>query len=589
MKRVGFISLSILISVFLNAQKPVITLEVSPKNALVNEELTITIKSNIQGNIDIQFPKGFVQGYNVMNGMEQSIDYTSGKSVTFNYQTQTGKITKPGTYQIGPAIIRRGMKIYRSNLVEVNIKKSIPKQPNKSIDSPITSNNFKKIAFGVIECSKSFVYEGEPVLLNAKVYARFEPTHLENYEPYTFVGAVEKYELDGQKSIQIHEEYIKGQAFYTFSYDKKLFFPSGSGTLQVDPFQLMLSRGFESMPIESNSLQIRVKPLPKAPANFTGGVGKMKIEGKLNENVHQINQGDVFELNLTVTGQGNLQNLSVPTLYLPKEFELYGDPTIQEDYQFNQQGAEGSIIFLYHIRAIQTGKLEIPRIKMAYFNPETEKFEYTETSKMMLHVKGNSKDVRTYDNQFQPKLNQLSETTSNHRKSNENAVKSVTSMDFRTWLILILSLIILLLLGRIFYTRSKVASSNTTGFEKQTNTSMKPIKKPNINELLLPAKKAISSGDNRSFFDQLHQGVLSGISLFLKQDDSTGILKKEDAIKELISHHVETTYIDDFISIISICEHARYGLGETDHDPQELITKSEHFLQAIFNFSKKLQ
>ena len=36
-------------------------------------------------------------------------------------------------------------------------------------------------AFGVVQTSKSVIYEGEPVVIGAKIYSKFQPTNIYNY------------------------------------------------------------------------------------------------------------------------------------------------------------------------------------------------------------------------------------------------------------------------------------------------------------------------------------------------------------------------------------------------------------------------
>ncbi|MFO0494445.1 MAG: hypothetical protein ACK50Y_02845, partial [Flavobacteriia bacterium] len=63
-------------------------LEVEPKEAEVGEAITITVKANIQGDVDIDLPAAYVSSYNTMSGMEQEIDYNSGKVITYFYHSQ---------------------------------------------------------------------------------------------------------------------------------------------------------------------------------------------------------------------------------------------------------------------------------------------------------------------------------------------------------------------------------------------------------------------------------------------------------------------------------------------------------------------
>ena len=111
-----------IVSLNVSAQKPIVLLEVEPKEAEVGEMLTITIKSNVQGEVDIDFPSGFVHGYNIMNGMEQEVDYNTGKVVTYYYLSQTGAMPKAGAFKIGLASIKKGNKVYGSNILIITIK-----------------------------------------------------------------------------------------------------------------------------------------------------------------------------------------------------------------------------------------------------------------------------------------------------------------------------------------------------------------------------------------------------------------------------------------------------------------------------------
>eukprot|EP00353_Schmidingerella_taraikaensis_P005203 CAMPEP_0185593462 /NCGR_PEP_ID=MMETSP0434-20130131/71544_1 /TAXON_ID=626734 ORGANISM="Favella taraikaensis, Strain Fe Narragansett Bay" /NCGR_SAMPLE_ID=MMETSP0434 /ASSEMBLY_ACC=CAM_ASM_000379 /LENGTH=58 /DNA_ID=CAMNT_0028220047 /DNA_START=1 /DNA_END=173 /DNA_ORIENTATION=+ len=53
----------------------------------------------------------------------------------------------------------------------------------------ITSRQLRDPAFGTIEVNKTSLYEGEPLLIRAKIYARYKPTHINNYVAYEMDGA----------------------------------------------------------------------------------------------------------------------------------------------------------------------------------------------------------------------------------------------------------------------------------------------------------------------------------------------------------------------------------------------------------------
>ena len=90
MKKIGLFSLFISIVIQLIGQKPIVKLEIEPKSVQVGDEIVVTVKTNIQGEIDIDFPSAFVNGYAVMNGMEQEMDYNTGRVISLYYYSQNG-------------------------------------------------------------------------------------------------------------------------------------------------------------------------------------------------------------------------------------------------------------------------------------------------------------------------------------------------------------------------------------------------------------------------------------------------------------------------------------------------------------------
>src|SRR3990167_9070021 len=62
------------------AQKPMVSLTVSDKNIAPEESVTITVTTNLNGKVKVDFPVEFSVDYGLMNGMEQKLDPSSGKN-----------------------------------------------------------------------------------------------------------------------------------------------------------------------------------------------------------------------------------------------------------------------------------------------------------------------------------------------------------------------------------------------------------------------------------------------------------------------------------------------------------------------------
>ena len=105
------------------AQDPYVELIVEPGHTLeIGQQLNLTVKSNVQGDVNIDLPKQFAPGNNVFNGMEREYDQASGNWITFMFSSKSGTFTKPGEYTIGLAYVRKGNKVYRSNKIDVVVR-----------------------------------------------------------------------------------------------------------------------------------------------------------------------------------------------------------------------------------------------------------------------------------------------------------------------------------------------------------------------------------------------------------------------------------------------------------------------------------
>ena len=355
-------------------QSPKVLLSINPSRADVGETFTITVKSDIQGDLEVDNkPSSFVPGYDVMNGMKQDINSTTGKVTTYYYLSQTGSIRKSGKYTIGPAFIKQGNKVYRSNTVDITIGDKI-----KMIDSEAKSKQIKERAFGIIQTNKKTFYEGEPVFMVAKIYSHFEPTHLSNYRSYSIDGIIKKQSVNNSQHITIKRENLNQFNLYAFEYDKNIVFPPGIGEFKVAGYTLNLHRGPEDYHIISNQTVFEVLPLPGSPPeDFIGGVGEFQMIRSID--ARTMTQGDVFKMEILVKGVGNLQNITPPKPVLPKGLSVYGDPIIVDNYSYNSHGTEGSISYEYNIQVNSFGEIKIPATTISYFDPTNKKY-YTLSS-----------------------------------------------------------------------------------------------------------------------------------------------------------------------------------------------------------------
>ena len=365
----------LLFAIFVIGQKSDVFIEVSETDIVVGQNITISITSSLNGKIEFEFPSNFQKGYTQMEGMSQ--EYKNGVSKTIYYKTQNGFFTEKGKYVIGPAVVKSKGKIYKSNRVKVNVKKS-----DKTIPK---SNEFNrklktiKTVYGETNVSNQEIYEGEPVNLNAKIYSKY-PFSKYGYTPYEVSGKYDDFEIINRSPLALAEEKIEGESFYTLTLDNRVVFPLKSGNLVINPFEFdIVDSRIYLVNSDKKIITVRKLPNKNRPDDFIGLVGDFEFEVALSNNEADVNE--VITLQIRIDGSGNLHHAVIPDLSLPEELELYADPVEKKDYEITTKGFQGVLKYTYPLKVLKKNSTKIPAISISYFNPiEKEYLTYTSDS-----------------------------------------------------------------------------------------------------------------------------------------------------------------------------------------------------------------
>ncbi|HAW81057.1 MAG TPA: hypothetical protein DCX27_15905, partial [Balneola sp.] len=258
-------------------------------------------------------PDEFVQSGPTHSGMSSSVDYSNGKGevIRFSFQKFSGYFDAEGEYKIGPIKIQTANGEIESKSVMVKVHK----RQNMISEDP--SKNMDKAIFGIIEQSKKEIYEGQPIILEGKVYSQIDILQVENFNTFKFEGPAEVHSLQNANQVSRKYEVVSGKDVVTFKIGKSLIFPDKTGNYEISPFEVILlyddpRKLFpERAKIRSNTTKLRIKPLPDGtPNSFIGAVGHFDVSASFNGTT--VEQGKVVELNIRVFGHGNLHNIEAP-------------------------------------------------------------------------------------------------------------------------------------------------------------------------------------------------------------------------------------------------------------------------------------
>lgn len=544
------------------AQKPMVSLTISDKTVAPNESVTVTVTTNLNGSVKVDYPADFGVDYGLMHGMEQKMDPASGKIKTYYYMRQSGAFRKDGCYTFRAYVHYQG-KEYASNKLTVKVSEEEEEEEEN------LGYNSKDPIFGIIQAKKTSVYEGEPVLLKAKVFSRYEIYFLEAYKPFKADKNAEEHVFPNEHQ-NVEETKYNGKTVLTFDYGKQLLFPIVTGKCKIRPFEMALrcrtSFFDKTVTFKSSSATITVKPLPDgAPKTFIGGVGKFTLSQDLGKKT--LKQGDVFTLTLVVSGLGNLHNINIPVLDLPKGCTVYGDPERKDNYQFTEEGVEGSITFIYNIQVTEAGDVRFNPQAISYFDPQEEKYVTVKADPFVLSVAENAAFQPIADHSQQPSRHNDTGIKQGIKipAKQENSSSMVLFVSIGTP-VLLMGVLALLFLGK---RRRKNTATATTPDQ------VIPVIFPQVVEQPDFWKEAGTVVEDANAFAIVFPKAI--IQRLEKQFGET--LTREKALSRLTDLNPEAA--KGLRHIIDSCDHYRYGFGSNDLHTSELLGQAGDLLKTL--------
>jgi hypothetical protein len=378
----GTLILTILFGLSAWSQTPSVTLSSSKTEVAVGEQFEVKIKANVNGSAEIKFPSGFsAQGPKVSS----QVQIINGKRTQEYAQTFYVTATQEGTFTIPAILWKYGSgKNVQSKPLKITVKKGATTIAN--------TNQLKH--FVEMTSSKKEVYLGEPFVLNAIAFSRSPLLDKLNNPVETSLR------IDRSPLHETYGKLITGQQkrdgfdWHTLVVFEDIIIPLEVGNLEFNPLNVVLGIardffGLKTGNFLSNAVNVKVRPLPDgAPASFYGIVGD--FQAKLTADVlnQNLQVGDVFSLDLRLSGKGNFKQMKTLALILPEGLSLYGEPKIDNQVFETSQGFHGHLDYEFIIQVDKPGKYDFQAFDFSFFNPETHQYASIEIPNLRFEASG---------------------------------------------------------------------------------------------------------------------------------------------------------------------------------------------------------
>lgn len=560
-KHIWFV-LFVVLFAFTSQAQVIFQTKVSRKKLGINERVRVDFVMNADG--DDFNPPSF-EGFRVVGGPNQSISnsYINRKrtySKTYSYFLSP---LKQGNLRISTASIYVSGKTYTTSAVTLQITPAV-KSPSDGLgNNPevIAAQNVHLVA----EVSNPTPYLNERITIVYKLYVSNNVSITSQWREINSPRYADFWSknIDSQK-LNLFEGKYQGEDYRYVVLKTTVLYPQKTGPLEIEPLTLdvpidvpgkrrnIFGRSLTTRvnkTISAGKRTITVKPLPLEgrPDNFTGAVGDFSFTVKANKKVLEVDQA--LTLQLTVSGKGNLNTLSIPTLKVPSALEVY-EPQRKENIRTRASGISGSVSMGYTVVPQEKGSYPISPISFSFFNPDTQSYQEVSSNQIIVRVTPGAtpkQDPTIAQTQTPQPL--VIEQRFSYIKLNADLSPSTIAPFFKSkvfWGLLLgpLGLIpLFILLGK----KQRSMRADVQGLKLRRANKM-------ARKYLAEARK--NKHNKVIFYEALERSLHNYLKARL--DIQTTQMSKERITKLLMERKVQVAPVLEFEKLLKSCELARY-------------------------------
>ncbi len=516
----------------------------------------------------------FEENFDVVAGpstsVGRSMQFINGKqSSSYNYTiTYALMPLESGTFTIGSASVKVDGKTYttRPMLVEVIAEKQGAgvKTPNTSPEGSIGRDDILLR----LKVSDTELYKGESLRASLVLYTRVTVENIESLTMPPFDGFwSQELSFDNAPS---REEY-NGRVYETYKITELLLSPQESGKIVIpeavmdvvaqvvvqdrrnyDPIfggrqVYRVSRELKSAPVTIN-----VKEFPAgAPQSFNGAVGNFSLRSTMPAAEIDANSADQIEL--TISGTGNLKFITAPRITLPESFEVY-DTKVVDNCKITATGTTGSLTYTYPFVARSAGAFTIPRIEFSFFNPDTQAYETLATEPFTLVVKDDGSIAAsapaTSNYNYGGPMRQLDrDIRFIHTGKLPKRAAAAFILTPLYWLAIVAMVALFILIYAVL--RKRIRERSNTVARRMRHADKMAVQR------LRMAERYMNEANRHAFYEEMLRAMWGYIGD--KFNIPVASLTKEKIREELYRRNVAEATAEQFCEVISRSEEAQYA------------------------------
>jgi hypothetical protein len=140
----------------------------------------------------------------------------------------------------------------------------------------------------------------------------------------------------------------------------------------------------EQLTASSPPVAVEVRALPPAPAGFSGAVGRLALQARLEP--RELAVGEAATLTLTLAGEGNLQGVRAPELPERRYLEVF-PPQQQADEEVRGESVRGRRSWSWVVVPERPGRYALNLPEVPFFDPQTASYRLASAPVVELAVR----------------------------------------------------------------------------------------------------------------------------------------------------------------------------------------------------------
>ncbi|MBE0645063.1 MAG: protein BatD [Bacteroidetes bacterium] len=511
-----------------------------------------------------------------------------------------------GTFTVPAATITYDGKSMTSNTVSIKVTRAVPnagganqqKQQDNTPDVDLGDNLFIRAI-----PNRTSVYLGEPLTVTYKLYSRVA-FQLDNPIKLPRMVGFWSEDIEAPTQLQPRVEVYNGRQYETYMLRKVLYFPTQSGKLTIEPFEIgttvrvrkqrktgndAFDRFFSDPLFDSydhvkknlltQKVNVTVRPLPEdgQPKGFSGVVGSYEMRATLDRNAMKANE--TATLKVVLTGKGNIRLLDEPVITFPSGVDHY-DPTIDEDAKPLDGTLSGSKTFEYLLVPRYAGKVTIPPVVFSFFDLDLKKYVTLESQAFTLDIAEG--DVRKNAGDLTQKyVDYLSMDVRGIREGTPRFDKNV-SHGIRPLIMLLCYLIpvVLLFAALMWKQRFDRLHTDVAGMKRRKATRV-------AERRLSESKKHLEAGNIDAYYLEIARALWGYVQD--KLDIPTSETAIDTVIVRLRNRNVDELVADRMRNALEAVEYARFSPSRASTDEmralydqaKEAIIQTEQAMRSV--------